>query len=285
MSHLVALTARDAACADLEEFLASDEIEPRHYRACLLGLLGKREQAQAAFLGLLEHDPKHFGVLNDFGTFLFSAGLRKAAAVALAEAVKWHPENALGHTNLACIYVAEGEMEAARRHFEIALGLDPASPMAHEGLAVVLRRQGDEEAAKTHRAIVVVKQKAIRPLRYTGNRVTVLLVESAIGGNIFAHDLLDDPAFEKKQVFLEFLGDGVPLPEHDLVFNAIGDAERCANVLGAAPHVFARTPAPIVNAVSAVVKTTRCEIAARLSGFDGVITPRVYNLPREQLTG
>jgi hypothetical protein len=285
MSQLAALSAIDAAYADLEDFLAADPaaIEPRHYRACLLGLLGKREQAQAAFLELLEHDPKHFGVLNDFGTFLFSAGLRKAAVVALAEAVKWHPGNALGHTNLACLYVAEGEMDSARRHFDIALQLDPWNPMAHEGLAVVLARQGDEEAAKKHRTTVVAKRRAIKPLEYTGKPVRVLLVESAIGGNVFAHDLLADLAFEKKQVFLEFLDAGIPLPEHDLVFNAIGDAERCGNLLRAAPHVFARTRAPIVNAVEAVQNTTRRQIAARLSGLKDVVTPRVFNLPREEL--
>ena len=246
-------------------------------------MLGKRELAQTAFLELLEQDPKHFGVLNDFGTFLFSIGLRKAAITALEEAVKWHPQNALGHTNLACLYVAEGQLDFARRHFDVALELEPSNPMAREGLAVVLTREGTKNEANAHRPTVLRKKGLIAPFAHSGNPLKVLLVESTIGGNIFAHDLLADSAFAKKQVFLEFLEDGLPLPEHDVVFNAIGDAERCGNLLRVAPQVFARFSAPVINPPQAIEKTTRREIASRLFALHDVITPRVYNLPREEL--
>jgi glutathione synthase/RimK-type ligase-like ATP-grasp enzyme len=279
--------ACEAAYLDLENFLEApgDAIEPRHYRACLLALLGRRAQAQAEFIDLLDRAPRHFGVLNDFGTFLFSSGRRQAAVLALREAVTWHPDNPLAHTNLGCLYVGEGKMEEARRHFETALALDPANPMAHEGLRTVLTRSGDDASARTHRVRIARKPGRLAPFARTGDPIKVLLVESVIGGNIFAHAFLDDPAFEKTHVFLEHAGGGFPLPPHDLIFNAIGDPERCANLLEAAPAILAHSLAPVVNPPEAVRRTTRCEVARRLSALDGVVVPRIFSLPRERLTG
>ncbi len=82
---------------------------------------------------------------------------------------------------------------------------------------------------------------------HSGDPVKVLLVESVIGGNLFAHDLLRSPAFDVRQVFIEYLEPNVPLPEHDIVWNAIGDAERCAALLDVAPSVFARTDRAVLN--------------------------------------
>ncbi|MGH7659565.1 MAG: hypothetical protein ACRENA_01435, partial [Vulcanimicrobiaceae bacterium] len=87
------MLAMSAAIRDLDDFLEAppNVIEPRHYRACLLALLGRKDQAQAAFMELLGYDAQHFGILNDFATFLFSSGNKKAAMLVLTEAVKWHP--------------------------------------------------------------------------------------------------------------------------------------------------------------------------------------------------
>src|SRR5581483_4870754 len=124
---------REAAFRDVEEWLDSDAGARtfRHQRACLLGLLGRREEAQAAFLQLLAEDPKDFGVLNDFAMFLFAGGLRSAAGVALREAVKWHPADAVGRTNLGSLLL-DGDVAAAKTEFERAIELDPANPKARE---------------------------------------------------------------------------------------------------------------------------------------------------------
>lgn len=285
MAQTTGLNAREAASRDLEVFLAADPamIAPRHQRACLLGLLGRRDEAQAEFVALLAQDPKNFGLLNDFGMFLFSGGLRKAAAVALAEAVKWHPDNAVAHTNLASLLLTDGDVDAAREHFQTALRLDPTNPQAHEGLSLVLARLGDSEGAKAHRPTIVRKPSALAPFAHAGKPVKVLLVESVIGGNTFAHALLDAPAFDVRQVFLEYLDEYISLPEHELVWNAIGDAERCANILSVAPAILARSAAPVINPPQAVLQTSRAENARRLGGLAGVRTPRVASVAREKI--
>lgn len=286
MKQTPGMTARQAAYHDLERFLEAplDMLAVRHQRACLLGVLGKRDEAQAAFIELLAADPKHFGLLNDFGMFLFSGGLRKPAMTALLEAVKWHPEDAVGHTNLASLYLTEGNLALARMHFESSLALDGASPMVHEGLSLVLDRLGDAEGARKHRPTVVRAPTMLAPFAHTGDPVKVLLVESMIGGNIFAHDLLRSPAFDVQQVFIEYLEESVPLPEHDLVWNAIGDAERCAMILDVAPSVLARSPKPVLNGPEVVRSTSRADNANRLAELEDVVTPQALTLPRERLT-
>ena len=39
----------------------------------------------------------------------------------------------------------------------------------------------------------------------------------------------------------------VPLPPHQLIFNAIGDADLCEPALEAAARLIARTTAPVIN--------------------------------------
>lgn len=285
MTEIAGLTAREAAFHDLERFLEAprEMAAVRHQRACFLGLLGRRDEAQAAFIELLAEDPKDFGVLNDFGMFLFSGGLRRPAMTALLEAVKWHPEDAVGLTNLASLYLTEGDMTKARAHFEKALAIDEASPKAHEGLSLVLDRLGDAEGARAHRPTVVRAPSTLEPFAHSGEPVNVLLVESVLGGNLFAHDLLRSQAFGVRQVFIEYLEANVPLPEHDVVWNAIGDAERCATILDVAPSIFDRSPKAVLNRPEYVRKTSRADNASRLADLEGVVAPQVLSLPRARL--
>ena len=76
-----------------------------------------------------------------------------------------------------------------------------------------------------------------------------------------------------------------PLPEHAVIFNAIGDADLCAAALAKAAEVVARSAAPVVNAPSAVRPTTRAGIAARLAGVPGLVVPEIRTLTRADLAG
>jgi glutathione synthase/RimK-type ligase-like ATP-grasp enzyme len=73
------------------------------------------------------------------------------------------------------------------------------------------------------------------------------------------------------------------LPPHDLVFNAIGDADLCASALGAAEAVLARTIAPVINRPIAVRATGRAANAANLARLPGVVTPRLVSAPRNEV--
>jgi hypothetical protein len=62
----------------------------------------------------------------------------------------------------------------------------------------------------------------------------------------------------------EFYDSKMPLPPHQVVFNAIGDADLAAPALAAAQSVVALTTAPVINLPSAVLATGRAD-HARLS--------------------
>ena len=75
-----------------------------------------------------------------------------------------------------------------------------------------------------------------------------------------------------------------PLPRHQLIFNAIGDADLAGEALGAAQSVAALSGAPVLNAPTAVIATGRADNARRLSKLSGVMAPATVTLAREVLS-
>jgi len=72
------------------------------------------------------------------------------------------------------------------------------------------------------------------------------------------------------------------LPPHDIVFNAIGDADLAGSALAAAQSLLALTSAPVINLPAAVLATGRAD-HARLARIPGVVMPATVTLPRELL--
>jgi hypothetical protein len=275
--------AREAALAEIETRLAAepDSIADQFERACLLSGLNRLDESRDAYLRLLSIDPNHAGALNNLGTLLYETGHRTAARTAYQEAVTRHPEQAMGHVNLGNLLLAERDLENAKIAFESALELNPDHAEAHRGLAQVLAELGQEEAAWTHRDSAY-SGRAITVLPYRGrdNPVSVLMIVSAVGGNIPTRHLLDPEIFLTTALVAEFADRTHPLPTHDIIFNTIGDADLCGRALDAAEHLIAHSTRPVVNHPRVVKATGRAVLANRLSGLKGVRAPRILALPR-----
>ena len=231
-------------------------------------------------------EPTHFSALNEFGSCLTSMGFIAAACRVYSEAIAHHPANPMGHVNLANLLLRGGDLAGARKHYEIALRLNPDHPHAHQGLGAVLSGIGDRGSAQPH------FQKgfadcAITSLPYRGTKppVSVLLLVSSGSGNIPTASFLDDRIFMTSVIVADFLDPSVPLPAHQLVFNAIGDADLCAPALEAAIRLLKRTRAPLINDPSAIFKTGRLANAQRLRALPGVVAPRMTAMSRAVLTG
>jgi len=95
--------------------------------------------------------------------------------------------------------------------------------------------------------------------------------------------MLSSRVFKKYLIATEFYDAETTLPPHQLVVNAIGDADSAANALAGAETVLLHTDAPVINRPAAIRETGRCQIAERLSGVQGVITPKIAALSRELL--
>jgi len=263
-----------------------DAIELRFERAGLLREQGCFEEAKRDYLELLRRRPTHFGALNDFGTLVLNAGFRSAARTLFGEAVKHHPDNPIGHVNLANFLYLVGEQAEARVHFEAALRIDPDHLHAHRGLSNVLAEIGDRAGARLHRD-KGFKDQFLTPLPYHGDRppISVLLLVSAVGGNVPTNSLIDNHYFKTIVLAAEYYDPNVPLPSHDLVFNSIGDADLCHEGLEAACSIVARTSRPVINHPLAVLRTGRVSNAERLRGLPNVLVPRMAEFPRRLLAG
>jgi glutathione synthase/RimK-type ligase-like ATP-grasp enzyme len=263
--------------AELDAFLARDpgRTEARYLRATALAALGRQEEAKQDYLAVIAEDPRHFGALNDLGTLLHHTDYRTAARLAYAEAVKHHPDNVIGRINLANALLADGQAEEARAHFEMALTLDPDHPDAHQGMANLLQERNDWDGAERHRQ-QSYRARTITTLPYRGEGAPcrVLMLVSAVGGNVPARFVLDDALFAVSILVVEAFKADTALPPHDVVFNAIGDADLCAAALNVAEKVLAATAARVINPPPRVRDSGRADTARLLANLPGVVAPR-----------
>ena len=258
-------------------------IELKFERARLLDRLGRIDEARSAYVEVLQRDASHFGALNDLGMLLFRAGLRADAVTCFNAAVAKHPRNPIGRANLALVLLRGGDAEQAKRQYELALELDPSSAEVRRGLSLALDALGEGERAREHRDVGFSTQPIVQlPYRGEGRPVRVLLIVSASPGNVPTDRFLDDRTFSTAKLVAEYYRPSLALPAHDLIFNAVGDADICAEALESVAAVIERSGAPIVNPPAAVRATGRVENAARLAALDlpDTIVPQAFAADR-----
>lgn len=290
----------DAELEDLNRQLKLDptSVELHFRRGVLLVGAGRLGEAGVDFWSILQQEPFHRGALNNLGDILAATNYRGGAEIVYREAVKHYPQDPVSRVNLGHFLLDKSEGFAvhekteeslklqceAREHFEQALESRANFERAHEGLSYVFERIGEKEKAAWHRR-EAFKNRYIIPLPYwgRGTPVRVLKLVSTAGGNVKLQRFLDQRRFQTYVVLPEFYDAKTPLPEHQLVVNAIGDAEVSQAALVAAESVLALSDAPVINPPAAVLATSRSNNAVRLSKLPGVVTPITVTLAREQL--
>jgi hypothetical protein len=252
-------------------------------RARLLDELGRTDAARDAYLAVLRRDSTHVEALNAFGRLLDRTGFGSAARTVYARAVETHPSHATSHGNLATALLDAGETAAARRHYEIAIRLDPVNIAARQCLAILLLRDGDEQGAAAHACVGFRHGASMWAFRGAGRPIPVLVLHSALGGNVPIDRFVDDRTFVKSTIVAEFFDPAWVLPRHALVVNAIGDASRCRRALDAACAIVAATAAPVINAPARIAATAREDTASALRAIPGAVAPLTLRFTRERL--
>ena len=177
-------------------------------------------------------------------------------------------------------------MDCARTLYERALSLDPTLGIAHHGYAQLLDRTGDDAGAARHRSLGLrYRPIVIERFLGEGRPVRVLALGTEAQGNIPTYGFFDNRIFLLASVTVEYAQLEIPLPPHDIVFNAIGEADLCADQLARAAALVARSTAPVVNHPAAVAKTGRVSNSRRFAALAGVIAPRIASLSRQALSG
>jgi glutamate/tyrosine decarboxylase-like PLP-dependent enzyme len=261
-----------------------DSVALLFQRGNLLQQMGRSLEARNAYKELLDLDPSHVGAMNNLATLLVAAGNEMEARRLYTEAVAKHPDDTMSRVNFGALLIRAKEPKNAREHLEHALKIDPDLRQAHAGLAYALADLGEPERARGHRRTAFQRQCVI-PVAYRGEREPIVVLDliSATGGNARVNNFLSDRVFQRYLIVTEFYDCNTALPPHQLVVNAIGDADAAAEALVGAQSLVAHTAAPVINPPAAVLASGRCDVARRLSSVPGVITPQTMTWSRQVL--
>jgi glutathione synthase/RimK-type ligase-like ATP-grasp enzyme len=247
---------------------------------------GSDEMAQARYLEILKTNPCQAEALSELAALASSRGYRSAARTAYHQAMRCHPSDALAAVNLGNLELQDENWQGAREHFEAALRINEGLAEAHQGLARALTALGEHSQARSHfQRGFTGHALTCLPYRGRGRAQRVLLLVSTHFGNIAVREFLDDRHYELLVLHVEYADPAQSLPAHDVVFNAIGDADLCAGALEAAARVARLSNAPVINAPERVRRTTRLENSQRLSRLPGTTLAATRQIARADLPG
>ena len=273
--------------AEIERRLAAapDATEVHFERACCLEDLGWDEAALQAYLAVLQRDPRNLGALVNLGLMLSQRGDVATARAFFTQAATHHPLSTIAHVNLARALFEGGEVAGAEAQYAAALALDRDFFAAYHGLALLYEEIGEDVLAERHleRAF---ERRAAWTLPYTGTTppLRILLLVSARGGDVVTHPFLDDRSMQTTMFVPEGFRPGMTLPPHDVVFNGIGDADRCRKSLQRVRALLDVSPARVINDPEHVLATGRAVTAGRLGSIPGVAVPRTERQARTAVT-
>ncbi len=124
---------------------------------------------------------------------------------------------------------------------------------------------------------------ALSTYRGQDEPVRILLLWSAVDGNVPVNPILDDRIMQWATLFVESYDPAMVLPPHHVVFNAVGNADLAARALDKAEQIIGATSAPVINHPAHVRNTGRVAVAQRLRDVPGVVTPQITATRRAAL--
>jgi glutathione synthase/RimK-type ligase-like ATP-grasp enzyme len=252
------------------------------------GFLDRGEVARAKelYLKLLLHDRHHHDGMLGLAEVFIAVEDFASARVVLAEAVARHPVSSRACSALGSVLLELDDLGGARDAFAASLRIDPAQRKAWAGLGVVFERTGDlADADRAWREAFRGGSPAISTYRGEGEPIRVLVLRSAVDGNIPLKAVLDDRIFAWITLFVESFSESMILPPHAVVFNAVGNADLRTRALDKAEAVLRTTAAPVINHPTAVRHTGRVQVADRLRDIPGLVAPRMLVRRRDAVTG
>jgi tetratricopeptide (TPR) repeat protein len=269
-----AFHARESVLRDLEAAMRKtpEALDTRFYYASFLRDHGRFDEAIAMFENVLAVASAHVETLVAYGVLLARRGRRLDARAAFERAVAADGKHNGATANLANL-VALDEPERAAALYHAILVRDGTFAAAHRGLCSLNAARGDIGAAAVHRAAgYAAGPFGRRP--YTGETmpISVVALVSTDGGNIPLDALLDERVFLVHELYVEAYR-GEALPPHELMVNAIADADRGSEALVCAAAIAQQATGRVVNAPHAVAATGRVANAERLALLADVIAP------------
>ena len=237
--------------------------------------------AAEAFLDRLRADPQHLESLMELGAIAIASGRRDAARTIFSQVTRYHPDRLGAWVTLGNMALEDGEEGVARHHFAAALRRNATCVEAAQGMARALAMLGEHDAAEVF-WVAGFAGHAVTPRRYRGEGAArdVVYLASARGGNVRLWPWLDDRRVAVTVVYADFADLALPLPRHDWVVNAIGDADDAAIALVNAELLVSTTDKAVINHPARVMQTGRCDLERLCQGIEGLIAPRIRRMQR-----
>ena len=245
---------------------------------------GDVARAKETYLKLLLHQRHHHDGMLGLAEVFIAAEDFASARVVLAEAVAQHPGSSRACSALGSVLLELDDLDGARDAFAASLQIDPVHRKAWAGLGVVFERSDDYDGAdRAWQEAFRGGGPAISTYRGEGEPIRVLVLRSAVDGNIPLKAVLDDRIFQWITLFVESFDAGMTLPSHAVIFNAVGNADLRTRALDKAETVLQATSAPVINHPGAVRRTGRVQVADRVRGLPGIVAPRMTLHRRDAL--
>ena len=234
------------------------------------------------FFIALQRNPNDVNALDALGMLAARTGRLDAALSALRRAASLAPEDAAVQTHFAHVLHDRGDWEAARLQYARALALAPDDQLAHEGACYTAMRLDDYESAQAHRE-QAFRGRIVTSYIGAQGSATILLLVSAFGGNVDTRPFVVEANRNVVKVVAEYLDQVESIPPYDIVFNAVGDADRCAAALAKIATRFAGETRRVCNQPARVAATTRIANARRFAEISGVRTALTVTYSRAAL--
>jgi Flp pilus assembly protein TadD len=196
-----------------------------------------------------------------------------------ASAAVLEPGSAEAHASLGLVALNLGQEKDAERHARRALAIDDAQVVASQTLSQLLDARGEHEAARRQLDRAYARQ-ALFDLAVPDAALRVLVLATAGVGNVPYKTIMPPARYSRLVWYMEHARpEETPDPgRYDLVFNAIGDADRAEPSLAAVEAFVGACPKPVLNRPGPVMRTRRDRLGERLRGIQDVVVPRTVRL-------
>lgn len=160
-------------------------------------------------------------------------------------------------------------------------------PGALLDLSALLQLTGSRDKGLELQAAALTQQRCFRTVHGAGGGLRILAF--MIAGDFMANTPVDFLLEGSDAELTTYYLDGPPpspsqLPEHDLAFMAIGQADESTQMLTGLEFAFRGWPRPVINGRPELIAAlTRDGVAARFEAHPDVLAPPVCRSPRSRL--
>ena len=191
----------------------------------------------------------------------------------------------LGLAALMRMHLAQADMTPLYQQLLARAGELPEDADALLDAGMILQMHGQpalalqlqQEALRVQRHF---RLPARRPVRL---RLLALLAPGALMANVPIECLLEDSDIELNLYYATPGGEPVGVPEHDLLFVAVGQSAANQRVLDAWQPWLDAWPRPVVTDPQRIAWLARDQVSLRLAGQSGVLMPPNTRISRQAL--